>query len=164
MYKFHQNIQFDSNIQEVNKGLFLWIWKADEICPHLGISSEGNYFSLKISGKEERVNATNLLERAHKKAKKLLLLKLTDEISVEAITLVFQKYQSCQENACFCSAPILEVFGINKENGILFDLLNCLEERNAVNTVFAWNLSASFQGIPFYSATDVNNHLLKLAS
>ncbi|MFN5846790.1 MAG: hypothetical protein ACK46O_13885, partial [Flavobacteriia bacterium] len=52
---------------ELQKGFFLWILHADKVPPHVGCSIDGNYYSLKVSGKDEGVNVAKVQTVIEKK-------------------------------------------------------------------------------------------------
>ncbi|NBR15845.1 MAG: hypothetical protein EBU01_14895, partial [Crocinitomicaceae bacterium] len=56
MFDFEfKNIQFVNHL-ETKTGVYLWILHADKIPPHIGISIDGQYFSLKAKGKDENIS------------------------------------------------------------------------------------------------------------
>lgn len=162
MYKVPQPIlpAYSSSLNE--EGLFLWIWNPEYKSPHIGVSINGEYFSLKKEAKQEEVDVVKILSMISRKEKPILFVELKPIVSKLQIQEAFKDYSSCEVDECSCSLPILNLFGVDKENAILFDLLNKLNENSIIKAYFQMHLVDKFDTIPSYSYADVHNNLQKM--
>lgn len=142
-----------------NNATLLWAFNADRIPPHLGISSEGVYFSLKVNGKDESISVSRILELVEKKGIHTLVFEL-EYLSVGALTKTFEKYSRAISGQVTCLDPIKEIYGL--EAATIHDLLSNMFGRQQVKNVVGINLPDDFKGIPPYNVTDIYNHLIAL--
>ena len=63
----------------------LWVWHADKIPPHLGLSVEGRYFSLKANGKDFMTEIDAVLQIISKKKIKTLCFELKSTLNLSLI-------------------------------------------------------------------------------
>lgn len=148
--------------QKVEKGIFLWISHADKIPPHIGISSNGNYFSLKVKGKDD-TSCETILRTIHLKKVPCLILQLDDtSFDSKRFLTVKNEYTTINQEVKTCLIPILDLFQIKEKAFILYDFLTYLQEKNQIIGYFTLNLPANFKGIKKYSLEDVTIHLDKL--
>lgn len=150
----------DSN--QIEHGIFLWISHADKIPPHIGISLDGNYFSLKVSGKDD-TTYEKILRTIHLNKVPSVVLKL-NETSFEdnRFTSIKSEYTSINQEIKTCLIPILDLFKIKEKPFLLHDFLTYLQDKNQIIGYFSLNLPANFTGIKKYSLEDVTMHLNKL--
>ena len=52
---------------ELTNRLILWVLHADKIPPHIGLSKNDQFYSLKVSGKDEGLPVRNVLQIIEKK-------------------------------------------------------------------------------------------------
>ncbi len=162
MYKFSANIApiLDKSILDL--GLYLWIWKPEEKSPHLGISLDGLYFSLKIANKQENIKVETILDFIERKKKSIIFVKLETFVELELIQGVFEKFNNCQTDACSCSAPLFDILVPGVKRALLFNLLDELGRGTKIQSIYEINLAEEFHGIPFYTKEDVQMNLLNL--
>jgi len=141
--------------------VYLWIWHADKIPPHIGISSNGFYYSLKSNGKDNGVEIEHVIELVERKAIKTLLFELNSETTKTDISEVFNRYDCTVPNQVTCLNPIKKVLGI-EEAGILKDLLVELEINNTIQKVIGFNIDGSFEGLKDYDVNAIHDRLRKL--
>lgn len=147
---------------ELQSGVFLWITHADKIPPHIGISLDGNYFSLKVSGKDD--TDTGVIYRTIWLRNIPAVFVRLDEraFSSERFLTVKNEYVSVNKEVTTCLVPILDMYGIKKKECLLADLLKYLEKKQQILAYFTLNLPADFEGIKTYSLEDVTAHLNKI--
>lgn len=143
------------------QGTLLWIWNADKIPPHLGLSSKGIYFSLKVNGKDEEVAVTALLERLKRKPIPTICVQLKNNII--DLSQFFASYTKAQADAITCLQPIREALQI-PEVSILSELLTTLDEQREIENVYGMYLPNDFEGIPVYGIEDIHKRLKALAN
>lgn len=145
-------------IDSLNQGLFLWIFHADKIPPHIGISTEGKFFSLKANGIDCGVEVKSILNLIDRKKIPSILLELDGIISEKKMKQLFKKYTKTIPQKITCLHPIkllLEVPSVNK----LSELLEELDRHNRVLSKKYFNLPVDFNGIPEYDVEAIHNRL-----
>ncbi len=152
----YEHSKLDSN------GVLLWVWHADKIPPHIGLSTDGHYFSLKANGKDEHLSINRILELIQRKSIPTLCFHLDYSISMNDITRTFDQFTVTVPNDITCLQPIKDVLNI-PHAGQLTDLLIELYAQNHVRSVVGFNLPEDFNGIKQYSPEDIHERLTKLA-
>lgn len=137
----------------------LWVINADSIPPHIGLSVNGQFFSLKYNGKDSGVPVERLVEIFRSKKIKVLLFKIG---SVDDILLnrVFSEFECTVPGQITCLQPIKEILKLKADT--IHDLLQELSVRNEIEAVYQLNIDKDFKGIPEYTLDDIYHHLLKL--
>lgn len=150
----------EPNIQllDLNQSL-LWILHADKIPPHIGISTFGNYFSLKVNGKDEHLPNEKLLTLIQSKKISTVVIALSSTYDVKVIESKFRKFQKAQDLNTTCLTPIKELLAPNALVLRLKDLLEILKETGEIQKVYGLNLSESFKGILFYTPDEIMKRL-----
>ena len=156
---FDEIIEIDKFDQH---GTYIWVIHADKIPPHLGISSDGMFFSLKVTGVDFDLPADRLLKTLDRKWIPLLIIE-TDSISVKDLRIVYSHYESAKDGGNTCLSPIKELFDLEKVNTI-HELLKELKGKSKVKGVYGKNLPCHYKGIPEYELDAVNERLRKLVS
>lgn len=161
-YKFNNILQFEHG-SVLSKGLYLWIWYADKIPPHIGCSVDGSYYSLKVSGKDEALLSDKVLNIIRRKKIPTIFVAVDKEVRLTEVDVVFMNYRQAQSERSTCLTPVIELLGWEKI-GIdqLSTLLKYLESNKILGKVFGLNLTEGYTGIPEYGAEDIQNRLRKL--
>ena len=139
----------------------LWVWHADKIPPHLGLSIEGKYFSLKANGKDFMTEIESVKQIISKKKIKTLCFEVKSTLNLQDIATSFQKYDCTVPFEITCLQPIQEVLNsfFSKQ---LVDLLMDLDEKNQIQHVYGFNLPEKFDAILEYSTDDIHSRLKQL--
>ena len=159
------NFGIISNIKEFSifdKGLFLWIWYADKIPPHIGCSIHGHYYSLKVNGKDEGLLTSKVVSVIENKKIPSVFVQLKKDFNPSEIQTVFSKYQLAESTKNTCLTPITELFQCSDSIFQLSELLKNLKERGEIETVFGLNLTEDYRNLPNYTQDDITSRLLKL--
>jgi hypothetical protein len=130
----------------------IWIWNADKVPPHIGISTGKEYYSLTYR-KSEHLLTASMLKKAKRSVVPLVLVEIPGELIRDEIVSVFSKYERASGEIT-CIYPIREVMqleGINQ----LSDLLLYLESKDLIRSVNGLNLPENYKGIPDYSMEDI---------
>jgi hypothetical protein len=160
-YKINEIIPFADS--ELNVDLsYLWIWYADKIPPHLGISTENNYFSLKSNGKDENLPVSSIISLIKQKKIKTLAVELVSIVDLRAVVSCFDKYTEAKANKATCLWPIKDVLERPHPSKLEF-LLDELDFEGDIKRYIGFNLDESFKGIPFYTIEDIHARLELLA-
>lgn len=159
------NFGIISNIKEFSifdKGLFLWIWYADKIPPHIGCSIHGYYYSLKVNGKDEGLLTSKVVSVIENKKIPSVFVQLKKDFNPREIQSVFSMYQLAESTKNTCLTPITELFQCSDSIFQLSELLKNLKERGEIETVFGLNLTEDYRNLPNYTQDDIKSRLLKL--
>lgn len=160
-YEFRfKNLPRLASISEVNDVL-IWIFHIDKIPPHIGISSQGIFFSLKSNGKDY-IDTNYVNQISVNKGIKLLKVKLRFNISSSYIERIYEDYTFATSAECSCLSPIKKVLNMPKEVMKLSDLLKVLKERDLITGWQSINVSEQEAGIRAYDLFDINARLNKL--
>ncbi|TNE53192.1 MAG: hypothetical protein EP338_11680 [Bacteroidetes bacterium] len=136
----------------------LWVLYADRIPPHIGISQDALFYSLKVSGKDLGVPVDQMIRLLERKKIPALIYQLHEERSLD-LKEVFAQQEEIIAGQSSCLSPILEVLSERKELCLIFDLLEELEAKGRINRVFGLNLPESYQGIPDYDHESVEKRI-----
>lgn len=151
------------SLQEVDfaNSYVLWVIHADKIPPHIGISAENRFFSLKSNGKDENLKIDRIESVLRKKSIPVLLYSIKKEAVTEAPTDVFSKYQKTISGKITCLEPLKAIFD-DKQATIVKELLRNLESKDLIMDCFGWQLPTGFVEIPDYDITDIHQRLINL--
>ncbi|MFM7473613.1 MAG: hypothetical protein ACKO00_06830 [Crocinitomicaceae bacterium] len=141
-------------------GKYLWIWKPNEVAPHVGFSISGSYFSLKVSGKELHVEAPKLFQLAIKKSTPLLLVELLIDCKLEDVSHIYESFDKSSNLNSSCLQPVAKL--INAPSRKLTELLIQLEKRKRIEKTYTLNVAASEAGIIHYKLEDIEKKLISL--
>jgi len=145
---------------DLHKNL-LWILHATKIPPHIGISADGSYFSLKVSGKDQNLKVENVIALARKKSLAIICIEINHHFSSLDINRVFSNFSVASSNAATCLSPIKKILEFPDAQQ-LSDLLLYLEEKHTLGKIFGLNLPFDYECLPNYSATEIQQRLIKL--
>ena len=138
---------------------FIWIWNADKIPPHIGISTGKDYYSLSYR-KSEHLLTASMLKKAKRVAIPLVLVEIPKEMIRKDTTMIFSGYHRATDGIT-CLHPIREVMQLDQVNQ-LADLLIHLESQNLITQVNGLNLPENYRGIPAYSMEDILERIFQL--
>lgn len=153
----------NSSLKTLAQSSLLWVWHADKIPPHIGISSHGAYFSLKANGKDEAISIDAIESIINRKEITTLCFELNLDISLENLKDAFAKYTRTIPNEITCLEPIKDLLD-KQEVGKLINLLEQLYATDSVANVYGYNIDNQFDGIANYSIDDIHSRLQKLSN
>lgn len=137
----------------------IWIWNADKIPPHIGISIGKDYYSLTYR-KSEHLLTASMLKKARRSAVPLVLVEIPMEVIKKDATITFLKYERAV-GGITCLQPIREVMQLN-EVSQLASLLTYLRSENLILQVNGLNLPENYKGIPDYSMEEILERIKSL--
>lgn len=152
---------FDSP-ESLKSGTFLWIWYADKIPPHIGLSSSGKYFSLKVNGKDENIEVLKVLSIIQRKKIVTVFVRIKNEYQIDKVKSTYSKFHKAETGKNTCLSPITQLLDCSEEVFQLSDLLIYLSNNKEIESVFGLNLDSDYKGIPPYTKEDIENRLRKL--
>lgn len=138
----------------------LWVIHADKIPPHLGISFESKFFSLKVNGKDLGLNTETLISLFTRKGTPVLLIEIDDKPEFP-LPIIFENYSQASSNGSTCLDPVSAALKIRGCRTV-HELLAELEENGKVINYFGINLPADYSGVPFYTRSAIVDRLKKL--
>lgn len=136
------------------KGCFIWVFNWHEI-PHLGLSINGLYFSITISGAQKNVDVENLWRLCEMKSTPLFLIELVEN-NLDIIDAQ-SHFSNPIKNGETCLNPINNLLLQNDENvQTLSQLINKLEENNQISAYHSNGIMAqNALSLLSYNKTDV---------
>lgn len=148
--------------ENLNQKTMIWIWNANKIPPHIGISVGKDYFSLTYR-KSEHLLTASMLKKAKRSAIPLVLVEIPGgSVQLDPVT-VFSKYERAIDGIT-CLRPIREAMRLGEDVNQLADLLNYLESNKLIVQVNGVNLPEGYVGIPDYSMEDILDRIKLLNS
>jgi len=140
----------------------LWILHADKIPPHVGFSAQGQFFSLKVRGKDEFLPIDKLIELLKLKRISSVVIELNSNFLLNDLAQKFAQFDRVKDLKSSCLVPIKDLFILDKNVNQLKELLEFLKENKLINRVFGLNLNQTYKGIPHYTTYEIELRLEKL--
>ena len=138
----------------------LWVIHADKTPVHLGISSNGSYFSLKKNGKDEHLSIEILQELLTRKQIPTLVFLLSKTIELSSLSDSFSQYNKTKVGEVSCIQPVLNGIGAPSSIPKVHELIDYLFQSNAIKTIFGMHLTSDYKGIPNYSVDAIDDFLI----
>ena len=155
------SIQFQEKIEQLH-GVHLWILHADKIPPHIGISVDEHYFSLKAKGKDESVAIKSMLQVIDKKKISTVLIQLKSNLTFDQVRIEYSKFERAFGLETSCLVPIKNCLNAPKNIQKLSELLHFLQDENQLLSVFGLHLINEYKGIKSYSIDEIQQRIEKL--
>lgn len=141
---------------------FLWIWNADKIPPHVGLSVGKDYFSLTYK-KSEHLQVSSMLKKAKRSSIPLVLVAFMEPVELTETSKIFMSYNRATPETT-CLFPIKDVFQMNQDVKQLSDLLTNLKLSDRILDVYGVNLPNDYHGLAAYSLDDIQKRIDLLRS
>jgi hypothetical protein len=149
----NQDVNFDNT--------HLWIINSDKIPPHIGISKNLKFFSLKASGKDNGIPTYDTFAFLKRKKIEFILVELKTSFFNINIEEVYSTYTAAIPTKISCITPLLVCFNLNKPM-MLFDLMNYLKTEDLIHSVNVYNFFRKKLGLRVYGEKDVFSEIEKL--
>jgi len=150
-----------SSLDEIDKDEFiLWVLHADKIPPHIGISNEGKFYSLKANGKDDGVAIGSIKSIIRRKRITTLCFHLKKSELSGSLSHYFHSFDKTIPHKTTCLDPIKKVFSLDEPRK-LTELLGVLSNRNVITSVQG-AYTDSFEGIHEYDIEAIHSRLQKL--
>lgn len=157
-YSFRpQSIQDIEHKELLQKGSFLWIFHADKIPPHIGISTENHFFSIKSRGRDFGIATSYVFALIERKSVCSLFVELSD-LNLKEVQEVFRKYTAIPEGSS-CLEPINKVIDPVNNFSSVGELLNSLTEKKELLNVYGIHLPEDYEGIPAYGKREIEERI-----
>jgi len=148
--------------EKIVSGTYLWIWNADKIPPHIGISRGQNYFSLTYRQAEIQKSVLAMVRKARRAQIPLVLVDLSDRPFTVDFTTIFQQFERAGMNGATCLTPVKQVIGVPDSVKQLSELLMEIEKAGSMKQVFAVHLTGDYTGIPEYTVSEIMQRIEQL--
>ena len=148
-------------IEKLRKGIFLWAFHVDKIPPHVGVSIDGVYFSMKFSDCDFKLDVDTVYQVVQRKKIPAFIIPLKNRGTLDNLQTIFSEYGSKIKDGESCMTPVLRFLGEDEEL-LLEELLTHLFHSEKLEVVFGLNLASDFKGIPFYTFNQVQLHIQNL--
>ncbi len=158
-YKINDYQEIEKN--QLLKGVFIWVIHVNKIPPHIGISSNGIFYSLKVNGKDNGIPTDIILKLIEKKKIHTLFIELKS-LELCELDLIYNRFKDLSSPEITCLTPIIEFLKEDSKIETVSELLVNLDKKNQIKSFFGLNLTDDFVGIPSYSKIDIQNRILKL--
>jgi hypothetical protein len=152
---------FYKNLNTIDfKESCLWVINSNKTPPHIGVSSENLFFSLKANGKDFELSAQQVFQKLIEKNVELIMFQLKEKITSSVLSSIYSNYSCAIPSKISCLTPILEVLAIN-ERILLPQLLSYLEDQNLISSIFVFNSDRELIKIGNYTEFDVAKEIEK---
>jgi len=145
--------EFDSN------ELIIWVLHADKKPPHIGISMEKSFYSLKMNGKDDGLAIPSLIHLMEKKEIPTLAITLNTPIFHDQVKSVFLSFGSKIGVDQTCLSPITKLLTPQLNDLILIELLSELDKKQQIKCVYGFYLPQGYAGIPIYSRETIQQRI-----
>lgn len=141
---------------------YLWIWNPADIPPHMGLSVDGKYFSLKANGLDFNSELQDLLEIISRKRLPVLAVELDKSFSLNDCKAEFSKYDRTIAHEITCLNPIKVVLNF-PETKKLSELLMELKSNSLLGKITSWNIDGNSIELADYSTEDIHKYLVSFS-
>lgn len=139
--------------------LTIWVLHADKTPPHIGISVENAFYSLKINGKDEGLELNSLMSLIHKKKLPTLAIVLKSVVIAKQVKNVFRAFGPKIIHPQTCLSPIVHLLAPTHNDLILIELLRELDQEKKIQQVVGYHLPTDYQGIPSYTRETIQQRI-----
>lgn len=160
---------------EINQGLYLFLYRATRIPPHIGLIFNGKIYDITLVGSNVGIDANDFINNILKKYTKTLFIQLkkpniADEEIISILENEVRKFHQVTENNT-CLSPIKtafeQLFDIPLiEVHYIFDLIPLLEIKNLITNVYHLNmerdLKSAFAILQRYDQQTINQSITAL--
>jgi len=172
MKKYPINITSIATEEKLQKGTFIFIYRATRIPPHIGIITNGLLYDITSVGPNIDLAVTDFYKTALKRKTGVLFVKLnnTELDTIKIISEKVKKYWKVTTETS-CLAPVKEFLQEAYEIDVsaakyVFNLLPLLYDKNIIEGVSEINLSKRIKNNVFelttYNQKDIGNCITAL--
>jgi hypothetical protein len=165
-YKIH--IDSDITEEKLQKGLFIFMFRASKIPPHIGIITNGMLYDITSVGPNIDLPVSNFYQTVLRRKTEVVFIELEQPIGIslsQIITKKVREYWKVTMNTS-CLNPIKdfinEVYSIEvSDSKFIFELLPILFEKNLIKGASQLNLSSkivfNYLELQKYTEKDIEN-------
>lgn len=167
---FEIEITKDFSLNDLKHGLFIFMFRATRIPPHLGIITNGKLYDISLKGPNIDVPVEDFISTVNKRASEVVFIELNkpqfSSFLDDEIKYLVNKYWKVS-NDVSCLAPIKDFleqsYGLNsvQKAEFVFDLLPILKENSLIKSTGEVNLYNKLNNnkleLSVYSKKDIEN-------
>lgn len=139
--------------------IYIIVFHAHKIPPHLGIIANGSFFSWKASGSDIGLSIDKVLYLIECKKITTLVFDLGSYPVKKSVYHYFSASSTGIKEGMTCLSPINQCLYGKDIFGKIGELLKDLEETGRIKNIFGAYLPEGFGGIPNYSRTDIQDRI-----
>jgi len=151
------------NTLPLQRGFFLCVLHANKIPPHIGCLIDGQFFSIKVKGKDEQIPINQFFKALSIKKVPTLFIEVDTHINLDRVKDVYANYPCIQVGESTCLSPIVQLFECEESIHKLSEFLEYLTVQGRIKTVFKVHLNNEFSAISAYSLEEIKQHLVYLS-
>lgn len=152
-----------NNVSMLNEGVFISVIHADKIPPHIGLVTNGKFYSLKTNGKDNGIELVSLLKILESKniATLFYLINSTNIDFKVKVEKIFNEFDQIPTDGT-CLRPINQLLSPNEDFDTIRPLLDKLANENRIEKCYGLNLPEHFDGIKSYTIDDIKKRINQL--
>jgi hypothetical protein len=150
------------SVLALQTGFFLCVLHADKIPPHVACVVDGQFFSLKVNGKDESIDVSTLIKALSLKKVPTLFVRVNKNITCSEVVRCYGDYSAIEVGKNTCLSPVIDLFECGDRVKKLSDLLRLLKQESLLKEVFKLHLVEDYTALPDYSNQDIEQRLLNL--
>lgn len=156
-----EHIVDDDGSLIIEEGVYIWVFHADKVPPHIGISQDQSFYSLKSSGVDLGLNTSKVLWLLRNKRIPSFLIHLKDSSIKNEIPKVFQSFNKTEAGKVTCLSPIKVILDMLSPQK-LSELLAEMDMQGNILKVIRINGDSSLRGIRAYDPEKITERLMSL--
>jgi len=134
--------------------VLLWVWNADKIPPHIGVSIGKSYYSLTYKGVEE-LQTSSMLRKVKRLQIPILFIALEKDTTSESVSAIFQQFDKAKPGGATCLSPVKSLFSTSDDIVQLASFLSLMEQKGLLKQVNGMFLNPKYNALPSYSWMDI---------
>ncbi len=174
MNKYPINITSVVDQEDLQKGVYIFIYRASKIPPHIGLIVNGLLYDITSVGPNIGLAVTDFYTTAVKRKTEVVFVELKNSnftmLNELIAAMVEQHYKVTLDTSCLVPVKefIYEAYNLDVSNtNFIFELLPALYEKQLITGVFELNLSKKIVDHVFemttYTKEDVENCVAALS-
>lgn len=155
---------------DLNSGVWLMLYHAEQRPPHIILVIAGEYFSISVKGNKNRESISGLLRNIQQKNHRVLAIKVKVTGSPESLQQkafsIFSSYSTPVAGSVSCLFPVRQFFAETiaadlSTSSFVFELFSMLKSAGRIGTSIHFNMVDLLEAdhtfaLKTYSADDIN--------
>ena len=173
MNKYPINITSEISLEKLQKGLYIFIFRATRIPPHLGIITNGKLYDISTIGPNIDLPVEDFYKTVLKRKTPVVFIELEQPTNLDLAPIITEKVREYWKvtSTTSCLSPIKdfikEVFNLDVNPArFVFELLPILYEQELIKSTSQLNLDGKVLNNTFdlikYSEEDIENCIIAI--
>ena len=172
---FKIQITDDFSPEKLNTGLYIFVFRATRIPPHLGVITNGKLFDISLQGPNVEVPVDDFIATVNKRQSEVIFIELKkpafNSFLDDEIKYLVNKHWKVTKDVS-CLFPIREFLSaiyfnpVFEKANFIFELLPLLEQSNLIKSIVQLNLDKRLKNnyleLLKYSKKDIENCIAAL--